>query len=94
MKTATDDRGIVAAVSYINQHACEGLGVDQVMKETQRVAKPVFILRFRASTGQTPRAAILRRQLDGARRLLVGTELSLVFIAEHCGFGTLKALER
>jgi len=81
-------------VGYINQHACEGLSVERVVKETQRVPKPVFIRRFRAATGQTPRAAILRRQLDEARRLLAGTELSLAFIAEHCGFRKLEALER
>jgi LacI family transcriptional regulator len=94
LKSATDDRDIAAAVGYINQHACEGLSVERIVKETQQVTKPVFVRRFRAATGQTPRAAILDRQLDEARRLLAGTELSLAFIAEHSGFRKLAALER
>jgi LacI family transcriptional regulator len=94
MKTPATDRDIAAAVDYIHQHACEGLAVERLVKETQRVPKPVFIRRFRAATGQTPRAAILRRQLDEARHLLADTELSLAFIAEHAGFRSLKALER
>jgi LacI family transcriptional regulator len=94
LNTVTDDPAISAAVRYITEHACEGLGVERLVKETQRVPKSVFVRRFRAATGQTPRAAILRRQLEEARRLLAGTELSLAFIAEHCGFRNLDVLER
>lgn len=94
MKSAATNRDIAAALDYIYRHACEGLSVERLVKETQRVSQVVFLRRFRAATGQAPRAAILRRQLDEARRLLADTELSLVFIAEHCGFRTLAALER
>ncbi len=77
---------IGAALEYINQHAAHGLTVEQVMKETQRVSKATFHKYFQAATGQTPGEAIQQRQLEEARRLLAGTQLSIATIAESCGF--------
>lgn len=85
---------LAAAVAYINRYACEGLDLKRLVQETQRVPAAVFIRRFRGANGRTPSAAILGRQLDEARRLLVRTELSLAFIAESTGFRDVKALKR
>jgi len=41
---------------------------------------------FQAATGQTLREVIQQRQGAEARRLLVGTQLSITAIAENCGF--------
>jgi LacI family transcriptional regulator len=77
---------IAAALDYINQHACHGVSVEQVIKETQRVSKVTFHKHFQAATGQSPGEAIQQRQVEEARRLLANTELSVTTIAENCGF--------
>jgi LacI family transcriptional regulator len=94
VKAALPGNAVDAAMAYIARYACEGLSVERLLQETQQVAGPVFVRRFKAATGMTPRAAILRRQLDEARRLLAGTELSLLCVAEHCGFRNVAALDR
>ena len=77
---------IAAALEYIAQHACHGVSVDQVMRETQRVSYATFHKHFQAATGQTPGEAIQHRQVAEARRLLGTTQLSVTTIAESCGF--------
>ena len=85
---------IAAAAHYINRYGWEGISVERVVKETQSVPQATFVKDFKNTTGQTPREAILCRQLAEARRLLAGTELSLHFIAECCGFKNPKALAK
>ena len=77
---------IAAALDYINQHACHGVSVEQVIKETQHVSKVTFHKYFLAATGRTPGEAIQQRQIEEARRLLADTQISVTTIAEHCGF--------
>jgi LacI family transcriptional regulator len=77
---------IAAALEYIAQHACHGVSVSQVMKETQHVSYATFHNHFQAATGQTPGEAIQQRQVEEARRLLGTTQLSITTIAEYCGF--------
>lgn len=77
---------IAAALDYIARHACHGVSVEQVMKETQRVSKGTFHKHFLATTGQTPGNAIRQRQVEEARRLLATTQISITTIAEQCGF--------
>ena len=79
---------IAAAVNYINQHACHGLSVEQLLKETQHVSKMTFHKHFLAATGQTPGDAIHQRQIAEARRLLAETKLSVTLVAEQSGFSS------
>jgi len=85
---------IAAALEYINQHACQGVSVEQVIKETQKVSKVTFHKHFQTATGQTPGEAIQQRQMEEVRRLLANTELSMTTIAEHCGFGDSSGFAR
>lgn len=77
-----------AALSYIEQNACRGLTVEQLVKKTQHVSKVTFHKHFQAATGQSPGHAILQRQMEEARRLLAETHLSITLVAEYCGFGS------
>jgi LacI family transcriptional regulator len=77
---------IAAALGYISQHACQGITVEQLLKETQHVSKGTFLKYFQAATGQTPSQAIQLRQLEEAKRLLADTLISLTAIAECCGY--------
>ncbi len=82
------------AVNYINQNACHGIRAGHVAKELGYASEREFSLNFQAVTGRTPRAAILQRQLQEARRLLLETEFSLAFIAGSCGFPSQRAFHR
>ena len=77
---------IAAALDYISRHACHGVSVEQVIKETQRVSYATFHTHFKAATGQTPGEAIQQSQIEEAQRLLANTELSITTIAENSGF--------
>lgn len=79
---------IAAAVSYINQHACHGLTVERLLRETQHVSKITFRKHFQAATGLAPGETIRQRQFEEARRLLATTRLSITLVAEQSGFGS------
>ncbi len=86
---------IEASLGYIQRHACDGVSPYTVIRETQTgLSLGSFSRHFRAATGLTLRAALRQRQLEEARRLLLRTELSPEFIAEHCGFRDLPAAVR
>ncbi|QJE95710.1 substrate-binding domain-containing protein [Luteolibacter luteus] len=79
---------MAGAINHINQQACNGLTVERLLKETQRVSKMTFHKRFVSATGQTPGEAIRQRQFAEARRLLAETKLSVTLVAEQSGFGS------
>ena len=79
---------IAGAMTFINQNACNGLTVERLLQETQRVSKMTFHKHFVAATGHTPGEAIRQRQFAEARRLLADTKLSITLVAEQSGFGS------
>jgi LacI family transcriptional regulator len=79
---------IAGAVEHIARHARSGLSVEQLLKATQRVSYSTFHAHFKAATGMSPGQAIQHKQLEEARRLLVGTRLSVTVVAEKCGFNS------
>ena len=94
LRTAVSCAEIEAALGYIQRHACDGVTAEQVVMETQQVSLAAFSRHFLAATGLTLWAAIRQRQLEEARRLLLRTELSPQFIAEHSGFRDLRSAAR
>jgi LacI family transcriptional regulator len=85
---------IAAAMEYINQHACQGISVAQLIQETQHVSRWTFQKHFQAATGKTAGDVIRERQFQEARRLLRTTELSVTLIAEQCGFSASNEFAR
>jgi LacI family transcriptional regulator len=82
---AIDDPDIVAAIRVIRARACEGVNVNQILKEIP-MSRRVFESRFRKLLGRTPHAEILRLRIDRCRQLLSETDLPLTEIARVCGF--------
>jgi LacI family transcriptional regulator len=82
---AIDDRAISSAVRFIREHACEGITVEDVLEELP-YSRSVFERRFTKIFGRTPKAEILRTQLDRVKRLLAETDLPLKQIAFRAGF--------
>jgi LacI family transcriptional regulator len=83
--TALADPSLVAAVRYIREHACEGIGVADVLRRVT-VSKSVLQRRFRTTLGRTIHEMIAETRLHRVRQLLAETELPLSTIAERAGF--------
>ncbi len=85
---------IVLAVEYIQRNACRGIRPEHVAKEMGYASKQDFSRNYKAVTGRTPGQAILERQLQDARRLLLETEFSIAFIGGNCGFPNQRRFSR
>lgn len=85
---------IAGALQCIDEHACRGITVEQVIKQTQRVSKVTFHRRFQEVVGKSPAEAIRDRKLDEVRRLLNSTDLPLTMVSDLCGFSSSKVLAR
>ncbi|MBN1854769.1 MAG: substrate-binding domain-containing protein [Pirellulales bacterium] len=77
---------IPAALAFIEDHACDGITVGDVVSHTQGVTRMTFYTRFVETTGIQPAAAIKERKLAEARRLLAETKISIAAISEMCGY--------
>jgi LacI family transcriptional regulator len=82
---AVDDRAISHAVRFIREHACDRITIEDVL-EGLPFSRSVFERRFVKIFGRTPKAEILRTQLDRVMRLLAETDLPLKQIAFKTGF--------
>jgi LacI family transcriptional regulator len=85
---------IAGALACIQEQACRGITVQELMRQTQRVSRVTFHRRFQESLGKTPAQAIRERQLQEVRRLLKGTELPIGMVSDLCGFSSPKVLAR
>jgi len=82
---AVDDPQIARALRFIREHACEGIGVADVLRYCP-MARRSFEGRLKALIGRTPNEEITRVQLNRVKELLSGTDLPLSEIAERTGF--------
>lgn len=82
---AINDADIVAAIRIIREQACNGLTVQQLMKQVP-MSRRIFERRFQQLLGRTPHAEILRMRIDRCRQLLAETDLPLTEIARAAGF--------
>jgi LacI family transcriptional regulator len=82
---AIDDRHIAAALRFIREHACEGIGVPDILSAVP-LSRSALERRFATLVGRAPKAEILRVQLQRARELLATTDFPLNVISEKAGF--------
>ena len=82
---AIDDADTAAAVRFIREHAGEGLRVDQVVRHVN-LSRSTLEHRFKKLLGRTPKAEIMRVQINLAKQLLATSDLTLATIAEKSGF--------
>jgi LacI family transcriptional regulator len=82
-----DDPAMNRVLRFIGEHACAGIRVSDLpsvahlsLKELER--------RFHHYLGRTPKAELLRVQIEHAKRLLRDTRLSLKVIAHRTGFSS------
>ncbi len=79
------DKHVAAAVTYIREHACSGIKVDDVVAQVH-ASRSQLENRFRRFLGHSPQVEIRRVQLAKIRALLAETDLTLKEIADRTGF--------
>jgi LacI family transcriptional regulator len=82
---AIDDRNVAAALSYIREHACHGISVDDVLKHAF-ASRSQLEKKFRRFLDRSPQGEIRRVQVDKIRQLLLKTDYPLKKISELTGF--------
>lgn len=90
---AVEDRHIATALRFIREHACEGLDVPGLLRAVP-LSRSSLERRFAQILGRSPKAEILRVQLERAKQLLMDSDLSLALVAEKAGFDHPEHLSR
>lgn len=81
------------ALRFIHEHATEGISVTDVATHLG-VSRRLADLRLRQNEGTSIGKLILARKLETVGRLLATSHLPLRRIADRCGFGNMKHLQR
>ena len=82
---AIDDPHVATAVRFIREHACDGIGIDEMVAHVP-LSRSTLQRRFRKALGRTIHDEILRVRLRRVEELLVDTDLSLESVADKAGF--------
>ncbi len=73
------------AYHFIQEHACDGIGVNDVAASVS-VSRRTLETHFRKAFGRTIHDEILRVRLERAKQLLKNSRLELGMVALECGF--------
>ena len=82
---AIADKKVAKAVRFIREHACDGIDVDDVV-EAVGMHKATLKRRFEKLLSRSPKAEIMRLQLERVKQLLRDTDFTLKRIADLAGF--------
>jgi LacI family transcriptional regulator len=82
---AVADPFVVAAVRFIQEHACEGINVADVVEHVA-VCRSILQRHFQSSLKRTIHDEIIRVRLERAKELLGETDLPLQQVAKEAGF--------
>ena len=82
---ATEDRELAIVLRFIREHACDGLRLKELAKQTS-LSRREIERRIRKLLGRSPKEEMIRVQMEMAERLLVETEGTMTVIAKKCGF--------
>ena len=83
---------IQRAVRYIEQHACDRITVDDVVRQCPDIGRTRFYQLFMEETGLTPAALIRKTRVERAAELIRQTNFKLGQIAELSGFSSASQL--
>jgi len=80
-----DDPALNRVLCFIREHACEGIRVSD-LPSVAHLSLSELERRFHRHLNRSPKAELLRVQVEQAKRLLRDTDLSLKVIARRAGF--------
>jgi LacI family transcriptional regulator len=82
---AVEDPLVRSMLRVIRERACTGIRIDDIAAVVS-ASRSVMQRRFRAALGRGINEELMSQRINAAKVLLLETELSLVEIAERCGF--------
>ena len=82
---AVEEEAIVRAIRFVRDHACDGIGVDEVVRQVP-LSRSVLERKFRKAVRRSINNEIVRVRLNRAVQLLCETNLELKVIAQKAGF--------
>lgn len=82
---AIEDPLVARAVRFIREHACDGINVNDVLREVP-MSRRILESRFKKFVDRSPHEEIVRTRIHRVKELLRETELPLYIIAEKTGF--------
>lgn len=89
--TTRVDSRVAEASAFIREHACEGIGVDDVVRR-MGCSRSLAMARFLEATGRSIFAEIREVQFAQALVLLSRREIQIGAIADRCGWKSSTAL--
>lgn len=90
---AAADPHLSAALRFIREHACHGIGVDEVARHVA-LSRSVLGRRFRAELGRSVYDEIVRVRVAQIRELLARDDLPIKVVAERTGFDVPEQFSR
>jgi LacI family transcriptional regulator len=82
---AVEDHDLAEALRFIRENAGRGIAVEDVLRRVA-MSRSALERRMRETIGRTPKAEILRVQINLVRELLTDTDLTLSAVAHKAGF--------
>jgi LacI family transcriptional regulator len=89
--TAIADPCLASAMQFIREHACAGIGVDDVLDHLT-VSRSALQRLFRKELGHSILDAITAIRMQRVKQLLTETDLPLTDIADRAGFNYVEYL--
>lgn len=90
---ATGNIALRQALRFMKGNFGRAIGVEEIARAAGISRRTLYQL-FEAEFGETPASRLMTFRLDEARRLLGQTETKIATVAEMCGFGTHRTLDR
>jgi LacI family transcriptional regulator len=87
------DPVVGAALQFIREHAGEGIGVPDVLRDAL-VSRRTLELRFEKIVGHAPHEEIERVRLLRARELLISTDMKISVVAQKAGFASVQYMHQ
>ena len=82
---AVDDTHVAQAVQFIRGHACQGICVDDVVRDSG-ISRRALEAKFKKFLSRSPHEEITRLQILRVKELLADTDLPLTEVASRAGF--------
>lgn len=82
-----NDPVVAKSLRFIQEHISEPIKVEHLLKHVF-ISRTLLERKFKTELGRTPLVEIRRQRVRRARQLLADTRLSIVEIAEACGFSS------
>jgi len=82
---AVENPELALALRFIRENACKGIQVSDILQSVP-MSRTALERQMKTAIGRSPKAEIIRNQLERAKEMLAATDLSLAQISQRVGF--------